>query len=575
MNIPLSEMLFMSVLFNQIEIAGIGIVIIIQILVFLYTLRKIKEYKNAIPDSSFFSRKPFYIPRTILQKSSPKTILENLNKYTNKLDAETEALYAEKGLIQEEVFLIQSSENNEIINKILNAINTYLLRNKGASTDFNLVKDIVERNTDVIDGTINLTLPIPLYLGLAGTMLGIVVSLFFMPDINSLMGGVSDAASTLTSDQNAAIANDQTDRLFGGIGVLLDGVKIAMIASFVGLILTLINSGWFFKNAVQVIEERKNSFYTFIQVELLPVLSNNVFSHIDKLERDLIKFNNGFTTNVNDLKIIVENNADAIRMQHQDFMQLKDVDLAKFVDQNQQLFVQFQKSSEAFQKFHNYMEGLGSFIESSNKLNSRVEGVFTYLDNYQAKLDELVQSILNRVEDSQQIIQFLNTHFQSLEDAKIKMDKNLQFTYNGMQDSLGKMSTDVEKRAKSYSDNVKKSEQKLSEVTTDIGTTLNDALNKLKETTTSKLSEFAEVSIRDDNAFKQALEQRSSSLAKLDHLKDIKDSLSEMKKQNGSNELSTLNKQLGSLLTLLNKEQERKDNSLWNKFLKFINGFKN
>ena len=61
---------------------------------------------------------------------------------------------------------------------ILNSVNGYLLRNKGAVSDFNLVKDIVDRNIDKVDDEISNHLPTPLYLGLMGTMLGIVGGFF-------------------------------------------------------------------------------------------------------------------------------------------------------------------------------------------------------------------------------------------------------------------------------------------------------------------------------------------------------------------------------------------------------------
>ena len=59
---------------------------------------------------------------------------------------------------------------NETQGDILNSINGYLLRNKGAVSDFMLVKDIVDRNVDKVDDEISNSLPTPLYLGLMGTL---------------------------------------------------------------------------------------------------------------------------------------------------------------------------------------------------------------------------------------------------------------------------------------------------------------------------------------------------------------------------------------------------------------------
>ena len=135
-----------------------------------------------------------------------------------------------------EITLIKSTGNSNVVfEKVLNSVNTYLLRNKGAVSDFNLIKDVVERNTDAIDEEINTLLPIPLYLGLMGTMLGIVIGLFAMPSI---------------SDANFEKAID----------ILIGGVKIAMIASFTGLLLTVLLSGWKYKGAKTKAEGLKNDF---------------------------------------------------------------------------------------------------------------------------------------------------------------------------------------------------------------------------------------------------------------------------------------------------------------------------
>src|SRR5690606_27085434 len=161
---------------------------------------------------------------------------------------------------------------------ILNAINNYLLRNKGAISDFNLIKDIVDRNIDNEEDTISSNLPIPLYLGLIGTMLGIIIGLISMPILSDSVG-------------------QETDSTMAGVDALLAGVKIAMIASVVGLIFTTINSFMFY-SVRQKTEKRKNNFYTFIQTQLLPILSRNTASSLQTLQANLLKFNEGFTANM-------------------------------------------------------------------------------------------------------------------------------------------------------------------------------------------------------------------------------------------------------------------------------------
>src|SRR5690606_28850043 len=85
-----------------------------------------------------------------------------------------------------EVNIIESdAKKNCVFEKILFSVNNYLIRNRGAASDFNLIKDIVERNTDAVEEDINSSIGIPLYLGLMGTMMGIVIGLFNMPDLGA------------------------------------------------------------------------------------------------------------------------------------------------------------------------------------------------------------------------------------------------------------------------------------------------------------------------------------------------------------------------------------------------------
>mgnify|MGYP001369370290 FL=1 len=177
-----------------------------------------------------------------------------------------------------EITLIRSKTTNASLDKIVNSINMYLLRNKGAVSDFNLIKDIADRNIDAVDEEIHSLLPVPLYLGLMGTMIGIVIGLFFMP-------GINDA-----DFENA-------------INILIDGVKIAMVASFTGLLCTVYLSGWEYKGARLFSETSKNDFFSWVQTQLLPVLSQNISSSIYSLQANLLKFNDTFSANIGSVRL--------------------------------------------------------------------------------------------------------------------------------------------------------------------------------------------------------------------------------------------------------------------------------
>lgn len=113
------------------------------------------------------------------------------------------------------------SHNNSTLKTIVGSINDYLKNNKTVS-DFHLMKDIVDRNCDAQEEEISTQIPIPLYMGLVGTMAGILVGILYL----WLSGGIGDLLS--------AGGGSGAD----GVEALLGGVALAMISSILGIILT-------------------------------------------------------------------------------------------------------------------------------------------------------------------------------------------------------------------------------------------------------------------------------------------------------------------------------------------------
>ena len=58
--------------------------------------------------------------------------------------------------------------------RIVSAINNYLKKNSGAA-DYSTLKDITDRQTDTLEAQIDALVPVPIYLGICGTVLGIVI----------------------------------------------------------------------------------------------------------------------------------------------------------------------------------------------------------------------------------------------------------------------------------------------------------------------------------------------------------------------------------------------------------------
>ncbi len=172
---------------ESIEILLVVIIVAIQAYVFVRTFNQIGLFKNIIPSINSLRVTRVLVPSSDLEKFSPKEILANisLNKNSNLDshqyvpsgdfgDSDSPKLFFEQNqndnqIDKSEVNIIESyATKNLVFEKILFSTNNYLIRNRGASSDFNLIKDIVERNIDAVEEDINSSIGIPLYLGLMG-----------------------------------------------------------------------------------------------------------------------------------------------------------------------------------------------------------------------------------------------------------------------------------------------------------------------------------------------------------------------------------------------------------------------
>ena len=150
-------------------IMAVVVIVIIQFRIWLRSRSLIREYIYIFKNVSFKTAKA-YIP---LSKIDAATATDLSKYYQPQEDMDEEVV---------EITYIKAFDNQShadvakgILFQIVQAINSYLLKNKGATGDFLLIKDIVERYCDTKHEEIETQLPMPLYMGLMGTMLGIII----------------------------------------------------------------------------------------------------------------------------------------------------------------------------------------------------------------------------------------------------------------------------------------------------------------------------------------------------------------------------------------------------------------
>ena len=298
------------------------------------------------------------------------------------------------------VIYLYKNEVSPLLREIVKTINNYLKKNKGGAADFHLIKDIVERHTDAIDEEINHKLPVPIYLGLMGTVIGIIVGLFSLnfqydPSTNSLNG----------------------ELFVNSVSGLISGVKLAMICSVVGLGLTTLLSSWRYMGAKSKLEKQKNAFYDFIQTCLLPQMTKDAASTILSLQSNLEKFNKSFNENIKGFGDIMDEIHDAFDSQVQLQRELKRMDLAQVANLNVNVLSQLRRSMTEFEKFTQYLGQMNTFVRSTASLTDsindqlqRTEAVETVVDAMKDNIQknqlvmEKLRMFLERVNEQQAVI---------------------------------------------------------------------------------------------------------------------------------------------------------------------------
>lgn len=401
---------------DYVIIVGLVIVLVcVQFKVFLNNCKLIKEVENLFPLSNTLF---------VLQNSlKDNALIDDIHETGGNVESI-------------KVFKIVSADldkNSSEFRKILDSINNYLQKNKGAVSDFMLIKDIVERNCDSKEEEITIQTPIPLYIGLMGTMLGIIIGIGRI----AIMGG----------GFSAFIDNPQQ-----AIGELMGGVAIAMLASLTGILLTTISS-WKSKTSKNKLEADKNGFYSWIQAELLPVLSGNMANTLQLLQQNLTSFNLSFSFNIGRMENALKEMSGSFADQLKILELLKNLDIKRMTTANVSILQQFEKSTANFQQLATYLSQTSDYLQAVRQLNNKVgeymeqTSALTNLSTYFQEENNYFQ--MRRSEINKAVVQVDDT----LKKSFLALQDNAEEGINNLAHFL------VEQQSK-FSDNLKYVEEK-------------------------------------------------------------------------------------------------------------------
>lgn len=304
--------------------------------------------------------------------------------------------------------LIKNDSNlfSKEFSEVITSINKYLSQNQGA-TDYSIIKSIVERSIETKENSVGANVTLPLYIGLMGTFVGIITGLLKI----AFSGGVTA--------QN--------------INSFIGGVVIAMVASLFGLLLTVLNNSMNFRKAKSICDERKNDFFDFLQIDLLPHLGNSLYDALDRLKDNINFFNKKFETNIQlfdskfsenilalrdsvqlmsgNIGTIIENT----KSQKEFLIRLDQIGYEKMASANAKVFKLIDKVSPTMLQFVEKQSELTASVEHAAQFISTIESILNRIKTFEESINRLGENINTKQYLSGQVIERVDKNLSQLD----------------------------------------------------------------------------------------------------------------------------------------------------------------
>ena len=373
----------------------VAIVIILQITSFVKTRHKIGELKNLFEHvEDLFLKETSLTPSVLRSKSSLQKFLANIpNRHVKTEDGEDDKIdYTDLSLLA----LSGGKHADGRFGVIVNRTNEYLCKNTGTSADLGILEDICDNQKNALEDEIHNSLNVPLYLGLAGTFIGIITGLWGI-DFKQMFG----AGGELT-----------------GLQHLLYGVVVAMSASFLGLGFTVFNSAVTYKDAVSKSNEGKEEYMDFLRRELMPLLSNSMASSLNSLRGVLGHFVDKFGRNLDAYADSAELLNDNLEKQHLVLQEINKLSLTRTANKIAETFLQLKDSSDSLAVFQTYQQQLNSTIANVSGMVNQIQTLLGKFDEFTAGLSVVVSNQNKTTELQREFQEAITTHFPTGSEAR-------------------------------------------------------------------------------------------------------------------------------------------------------------
>ena len=395
-------------------------------------------------------------------------------------------------------------------------INVYLDHNWGSAMNFSIIENILERELETKDEEISHQIPTPLYLGLAATMTGIILGLWSMGNLtDSNKDNVQDSTiqdnfeekktteNTILFEDAMSIKSEGTKELVSaydkGIDNLITGVKIAMIASLVGLLCTTLLSTIIYKRAKNKVNEAKNSKLNFLQAALLLPTEDHTLDGIKITIEDFKQTIGHSITELSGLAIqnkgIAQSIKDSTESQFRILNQIQEMKPAKVANVLANLFDRVDANMEAYREFSQYLDLMRNIASNLASFSNRTKDMET-----------IAAQIKDNLNESRELSLFLSQHVRGIENIGEQSMNAINLADSHFRSAIDQLDLEIAARIATLKDGSNAFDTKITEIFNEVG-------RKLQEITEHHVKEIT-------NAYHDSLPEFKR-LEKLDNLDDI------------------------------------------------------
>ena len=372
-----------------------------------------------------------------------------------------------------------SGEGNKVFESIKSSINEYLKNNSGSVIDFSLLKDAVDRHCDSVENDINTLTPTPLYCGLAGTMAGVIVGLSAL----ITTGSITDLLSSDSGNFGSAAR---------GVNDLLSGVAWAMVASIMGILFTTIASLLFKRYKLQG-ESGKNTFLAWLQAKLLPELPSDISDALNRLVKNLNKFNNTFAENTSSLRGALREVNESYRIQGSIIKAVHDMDVMKMAKANVRVLEELKECTDKLEVFNQYLNDIHGYTDAIHVFTSQFE------------------QETNRLHVLEEIQQYFMRHKAEIAkdsaDADVALRGALQTLKESASSNINELNSIFVQQAEEFKKIIREEKEAFEVFCHEIGGQLMDTFSFVKESAGSNTNELHSAFVQQAEEFKKVIQE--------------------------------------------------------------------